>query len=1147
MEKTKLLEYVLQLADDLRREEERGALTANYFVIALCDAILSEREGKLPEGLDSREARVELGTAEVMLEETVSVSGELRVALLAATRQNGYDPRTDEFLFRKALFRVRENAKAAGATSIHTALYLRTLLESPTAILKKQLLLEGENGTVTPTVLPPFPRPRASVGEEKPGAATPPPQPPAEEETAFSLADAVRRTGEIQAALLRKVVGQDLAVSAFAAGYFQGQMIAATEKERRGPLATFLFAGPPGVGKTFLAETAAAALGLPFLRADMSEYADNDSLVEFSGSDNVYKNGKEGNITRFIRENPKCVILFDEIEKAHLCIIHLFLQILDSGEIRDNYTDKQVSFGDAIIIFTTNVGRKLYEDPTVANLAMIPRRQVLDALATEVDPERHTLMFPTAICSRFASGNVLMFNRLGTDNLYAITKREIERHTKAFESSSNIKVELDEKIPTALIFAAGGRADARTVKGRAATIFHEEMYELFRLMMAADRKIEDLRRVRIELSLDKCPPEAAAMFVNPERPLLLLFGTDEVAERYRRRLPSVEILNAETIDAAKGLLYQYDFSLILCDVSTGARSDPSAVLNLEDVESEGREFLTYVLASGEAPVYLLEEKKGSISHAEHLSFARMGVREVLALDDEKLEARVLERCEVAYQQDAILRLGRESKVLSYRTSQSVSEDGKEATISFFHFRLARATDADDAKSVLDAASKPNVRFSDVIGAEDAKRELAYFVEYLKDPRKYARRGLHAPKGVLLYGPPGTGKTMLAKATAGESDVTFLTTEGNRFLKKWRGEGPEAVHELFRTARKYAPAIIFVDEIDAIGKDRNDGENDDRVGDILTAFLTEMDGFTQDTGKPVFVLAATNYAVEKGEGAKTLDPALLRRFDRRIYVDLPNKEERRRYCEMRVSKSPSFCISKEQLDNIALRSVGMSLALLESVFEMALRKAVHSLDGLVNDAALEEAFETFVSGEKRTCTPESVARTACHEAGHALLCWLGGECPSYLTVVSRGDHGGYMQHGDNEEKGVYSREELLAHIRTSLGGRAAELVYYGEEAGVTTGPSADLASATRVAESMICRYGMDERMGLASFSANPAGTPFYAELRARINEILDGELTRAIDLIEKNRPAMDALIAALVEKNQLKGDEIDAILAANAKR
>lgn len=1146
MEKTKLLEYILGQADELRREDERNAMTANYFAVALADAVLALKAGSLPEPLRDDGTRVELETAEMLFEKTVSVTKEARDGILAATRADGYDPRTDEFLFRKALFRVREKAKAEGAKEIDTALYFRTLLESPTSILKAQLLLEGENFTVVPTAPRPFAPPTVGTAERKEGAApTPPPAAPAE--TPFSLVDAVRRTGEIQAALLEKVVGQDLAVSAFASGYFQGQMIAATEKERRGPLSTFLFAGPPGVGKTFLAETAAAALGLPFLRADMSEYADNDSIVEFAGSDNVYKNGKEGNITRFIRENPRCVILFDEIEKAHISIIHLFLQILDSGEIRDNYTDKQVSFGNAIIIFTTNVGRKLYEDPSVANLAMIPRKQVLDALATEVHPEDGTLMFPTAICSRFASGNVLMFNHLGTDNLYAITKREIERHTKAFEASSDIKVELDEKIPTALIFAAGGRADARTVRGRAATIFHEEMYELFRLMAAGNRRIEDLRQVRIEVSLDKCPPEAAAMFVNPEKPLLFLFGDDKTAEAYRRRLPDVEILNAETIDAAKGLLYHYDFSLILCDVSTGIKSDPSAVLNLEDVESEGREFLTYVLSNHETPVYLLEEKGGSISHAEYLSFARMGVREVLALDDERLPARVAERCEVAYQQDAILRLGRESKVLSYRTSQSISEDGRVATISFFHFRLTRATDADDAKSVLDSASKPNVHFADVIGAEDAKRELAYFVEYLKDPRKYARRGLHAPKGVLLYGPPGTGKTMLAKATAGESDVAFLTTEGNRFLKKWRGEGPEAVHELFRTARKYAPAIIFVDEIDAIGKDRNDGENDDRVGDILTAFLTEMDGFTQESGKPVFVLAATNYAVEKGEGAKTLDPALLRRFDRRIYVDLPNKEERRRFCEMRVAKSPSFCISAEMLDNIALRSVGMSLALLESVFEMALRSAVHSLDGLVNDAALEEAFETFVSGEKRTCTPESLARTACHEAGHALLCWLGGECPSYLTVVSRGDHGGYMQHGDHEEKGVYTREDLLHRIRTSLGGRAAELVYYGEEGGLTTGPSADLQSATRVAESMICHYGMDGKMGLAAFSGDPTYTPYYTALRERINEILDGELARARALIEENRPAMDALVAALVEKNQLKSDEIDAILSATAKR
>ncbi len=1146
MEKTAVLTYLLECADAMRLDDKRNALSANYFIVALIDTCLALKEGELKAELATEENLAELRAAEALLRARCDITPALRDRILSGVREEGYNPQLDEFQFRKALFRVREEAKKTSVERADASLYLSVILESPPVLLRTALGMQ----VIETTLVPPSSgtareeaRPTADSEEKgtkkrrSSGTAASKP---------FSLDGSIKKAMDIQRGLLERVVGQDLAVAAFASGCFQSEMIAAEKKKHRGPLATFLFAGPPGVGKTFLAESAAELLGLPFLRVDMSEYADNDSLVEFCGSDNVYKNGKEGNITKFVTENPRSVILFDEIEKAHLSIIHLFLQILDTGSIRDNFTDKPVSFGEVTAIFTTNVGRKLYEDPSVQNLAAIPRKRVLEALATERDPKSGTLMFPTAICSRFASGNVLMFNRLGTDNLYFITKREIDSQVEGFTKASGIQVEVDRKLPTTLIFAAGGKTDARTIRGRASTIFHEEMYELLRLMRECGAKVEKLKKIKLEVSLEKSGLETSSLFVGAEKPKVLVFAEEEVAERCRRALPSVEVLSASDLDSAKALLFNHDFLLILTDIDCRRDRSCPKPLNREDTESVGMEFLAHALTLEEKPVYLLLDRDDGLSEAERLSFARMGTRGCFAMEAEDFEEQVVSRCDVAYQQEAVARLARDSKVLSYKTVQSLSKDGSQATVSFCGFRLARATDSDDAGSILDAAARPSTRFPDVIGAEDAKRELTYFSEYLKDPRKYARRGLRAPKGVLLYGPPGTGKTMLAKALAGESDVTFLATEGNRFLKRYVGEGPAAVHDLFRTARKYAPAIIFIDEIDAIAKDRSEGRNDEQIGDILTALLTEMDGFSQNPDKPVFVLAATNYAVDKSSG-KSLDPAILRRFDRRIYVDLPNKEERLRYCEMRVAKSPAMAVSREELENLAIRSVGMSLAQLESVFEMALRGAVHSENGTVGDAELEEAFETFTSGEKRSRTKEAVTRTACHEAGHALLCWLGGECPSYLTVVSRGDHGGYMQHGDTEDKGVYTRAELLSRIRTSLAGRAAELVYYGEEDGVTTGPSGDLAQATSLATHMLCTYGMDDSFGLAALSGSPEGSPYYGEIRKKINGILEAELLRARHAIEENRRAMDALVAALVEKNQLKGKEIEAILTATVKR
>ena len=1182
MEKSPLLQYVLTHAEELAKPNG-GRVTPACFVAVLVKlAESAKEEGGLPGELFPETLSEEWQGIYTMLSDRGILDATVAERLLATALDPEIPLTKEAYLFRRAEYRAQIEADTEDGAPLGADLYLRKLLENPSAALQAVLPAEdtgeekaGEGvdilsaiaafkktSSVADTAAKATPRGEDTasgaaeetpdgeedgVAESEDGVAESEDSVAGAEDPAasFSISEVVRRTTEIQKALLDKVVGQDQAVNAFCAGYFQGELAAATQKNRRGPLATYLFAGPPGVGKTFMAETAAAALGLPFLRVDMSEYADNDSLVEFCGSDNVYKNGKEGNVTRFLKENPRSVVLFDEIEKTHLCIIHLFLQILDSGNIRDNFSDELVSFGDTIIIFTTNVGRKLYEDPTATNLAMTPRKKILEALSTERDPAAGTLMFPTAICSRFAAGNVLMFNHLGTDNLYFITKRELERHAGAFTFGTDIRVDMDKKLPTALIFSAGGKTDARTVRGRATSIFHEEMFELFRLLTDRGHTLSSLKNIRLEVALDKCPGDVVSMFVNTESPKILLFAAEEVADAVRARLPGITVLSAADTDSAKEILFHHDVCLVLCDVRAGMRGDAAAVLNTEDLESVGQEFLTYLLSHHDLPVYILEGDE-AMTGAEFLSFAAMGVRGRLSPANADFGAAVQTYCDVAYQQEKIMALARDSKVLSYKTAQTVSEDGTAATISFYRFRFTRSPDSDDASSVLDSASRPKVSFADVIGAEDAKRELSYFVDYLKDPRRYARLGLHAPKGVLLYGPPGTGKTLLAKATAGESDVTFLTTEGNRFLKQYRGEGAEAVHTLFRTARKYAPAIIFVDEIDAIGKDRSEGRNDEMIGDVLTAFLTEMDGFTKDPSKPVFVLAATNYAVEKGQG-KTLDSALLRRFDRRIYVDLPNKEERLRYCRMRVSRSPAMALSDAELESIATRSVGMSLAELESIFEMALRGAVRTADGKVGDEAFEEAFETFVSGEKRERSEKSIERTARHEAGHALLCWLSGECPAYLTVVSRGDHGGYMQHADSEDKGVYTKKDLLWRIRTALAGRAAELVYYGKEEGLSTGPSGDLQAATRLARAMICDYGMDEVMGLSYTEPAAATDAYHAALRARTNEILAAELDAAVVAVEKNRAAVDALVAALVEKNQLRGTEIDAIFGELAVR
>lgn len=960
---------------------------------------------------------------------------------------------------------------------------------------------------------------------------------PAVKEEISKLVDKVKT---LQSELLDTVYGQDNAVNVFTTGYFQAELLSMTDIDRKKPRATYLFAGPPGVGKTFLAEVAAEKLSLPFMRFDMSEYADKEANLEFCGSDKVYKNAKSGNVTGFVSEHPKCILLFDEVEKAHLCVIHLFLQMLDAGRLRDNYTDEEVSFKDAIIIFTTNAGKQLYESESDGDFSSLSRKVVLKALRNDINPLSGSSYFPAALCSRFASGNVIMFNHIMAHDLRHIAKKEILRSASNFSKNAGVSVDIDEKVYTALLFSEGGNADARMIKSRAESFFNGEIYELLRLV-ASDKvqtSISDLTKIEFVTEIDESS-EAYNLFFGEEKLTALVFGSDKTVRNCKKVCKDVEIISAKTVDEAKNIISHKDICVILIDLSYGKRGSVK-YLNIEDQESVSADMFDYLTKLGQSlPVYVLETSTYSLTEEEKMSLFKEGARDVVRLDD-KIGNALKQICVNVYQQQNMNLLAKTNKVVSFTTAQTVSKNGKKATIKLIDFDMAAAVDAEDSCGFVTKNNKPDVDFDDIIGAQDAKSELKYFAEYLRSPKKFAAAGVKMPKGALLYGPPGTGKTMLAKALAAQSGVTFIYTEGNKFLKKYVGEGTEKVHDLFRSARKYAPTIVFIDEIDAIAKERHGDERVAAGEETLTALLAEMDGFNVDSTKPVFVLAATNFDVAPGS-PRSLDQALVRRFDRRIYVDLPTDEERKQFMLRKCAKNAMFDISEQDIDNLAVRTVGMSLSDLDSIFEFALRQALRAELNKVKVDILDEAFETYVNGEKKNWSEAEVERVARHEAGHAFLCWQSGETPSYLTIVARSDHGGYMQHDSTEKKTIYTKDELLSRIRVALGGRAAEIVCYGECGGVSTGASGDLVSATAIAERIVCSYGMVDECGLAVSDPRTLRSGDVAkEVRKAVNKLLSEQMSQAIEKIRANKDMLDVLSNELMQKSHLSANEISEL-------
>ena len=444
-------------------------------------------------------------------------------------------------------------------------------------------------------------------------------------------------------------------------------------------------------------------------------------------------------------------------------------------------------------------------------------------------------------------------------------------------------------------------------------------------------------------------------------------------------------------------------------------------------------------------------------------------------------------------------------------------------------------------------SSEGIRFSDVAGEDEAKENLAEIVDYLHNPKKYTDVGASMPKGVLLVGPPGTGKTMLAKAVAGEANVPFFSMSGSEFVEMFVGMGASKVRDLFKQAKEKAPCIVFIDEIDAIGKKRDGqvGGNDERE-QTLNQLLAEMDGF--DSSKGVLILAATNRP-------EVLDSALLRpgRFDRRVIVDRPDLKGREDI--LRVHAKNVNLDETVNFKEIALATAGAVGSDLANMVNEAAILAVKAGRSAVSQADLSEAVELVEMGkEKKNKILSKKEReiVSYHEVGHALVSALqkDAEPVQKITIVPRTSGAlGYVMNIPEEEKCLYTKEELWARLVEFTGGRAAEEIVFGS---VTTGASNDIEKATSIARSMITRYGMSEKFGLTGLerAANQyldnqtvldCSEVTQAEVDKEITAMLKKAYKEAKDMLTANRSILDHIAAFLIEKETITGKEFMEIL------
>jgi ATP-dependent metalloprotease FtsH len=758
----------------------------------------------------------------------------------------------------------------------------------------------------------------------------------------------------------------------------------------------------------------------------------------------------------------------------------------------------------------------------------------------------------------------------------------------------------DPTLPIMVVLRHGANVDARQLRSESERFIKSELFKFCSLYKS--QRVEEVLDSIDEVLFTVDPaaienhPDIQKLFVNSDKPKLLLVANDDFASRCRKALPDFDWLNAETQEEVISQLAAHEVDMVLLDLWVsaapgdagdsrsvaflgGSRDGRIIVCQMDHVPlsaralDTGRTILQTIRKRfADIPVYLLSfqtdettkksqtvymddrhnaserisrsGKRRAIDEELFLACVRAGgARGMISTEfnwsakanDEESFAEALRGVMLRLFREKVARnLARQRECLEFDTTVRLNESARHLGIWARGFRLQRVVEAEDVGGLVSDVERPSTRFDDVFGASAAKKSLGFVVDWLKNPKRFAGLGLRPPKGILLTGPPGTGKTMLARAVAGESNCAFLEESGGNFVTMWQGSGPENMRKLFQRARKYAPTILFIDEIDAVGRARSGESHLAERENTLNTMLTEMDGFGATMAAPVIVLAATNLSDK-------LDDALKRRFDREIEVEEPDRAARLAFLQRTFEKLSKSKVCGKTLEAIANQSVYMTIAGLGRVIQEA--GVMAALAGsTITDEILLEAFEKQRFGEVSPCkNQEKLLRIARHEAGHAFIAWKSGKPVYQVTIVGRGGTGGYAEpKHDAEGRNLRTKEDFLCDIRISMAGRAAELIYYGPEAGLSIdvgwsknigGPGGDLPSASQNAIQMVRVFGMDEEIGqlaVDELNVQYSQRPLAEQTLLLAEKIVSKQLNVARDLIEKNRDEFDRLVDELVK-------------------
>lgn len=931
------------------------------------------------------------------------------------------------------------------------------------------------------------------------------------------VAKAIKIEQKLKLELNAQVVGQTEAINSLTQGYLTSSI-----SSSEGPRLIYTFAGPSGVGKTYLSSIFCDALnkleksGYVASTFNMEQYSDERDSSKLFGSGFQYNDSGLGVLTNAVKTQPRHILLFDEIEKAHPTVIQSLLGVLDKGKVEDKTSLELIDFTQCIVVFTTNLGQE-----TLAKNNQKHSLNVFDVLRNAENPTSKTKLTPEFV-NRLAKGYSLLFSSLKVNHFTYLAEQALN---KVDGNLSDLQFIWPKGFASFLLQTISPEITARQL-----------INCLPKLKSEILSKTSDLiDENSASIIFDVCLEESASTLT--AKHFLLFDNDDRLQAKIEQIDPSITIHVVDSPNKILLMLQSHRPEAFLIDtesVSNSAFSLNDVINQVHNINANLPVFSYRVASVKSSEIKTTTPNHHVREHFEvgltglYSSFSNMLERINYYLATEKTLSRMLSRNEKLHYHCQVEKsdvTGHFNVVFNDLTVEQVIQSQDIQETSFFNRSL------------------PAEKLNDVIGLDRAKRRLTEVIGWLKSPEKLASFGVKVPTGFLFAGPPGTGKTLLAKAVAGECQLPFFSVSASELSSSYIGRTAENVIELFSTARKYAPAIIFIDEIDAIASERSGSDSSGARDNNLTvnALLTEMDGFSSGDA-PIFVMAATNLP-------QLLDKAITRpgRFDETIYCDLPNSKARSAFFE-RFALKHNLHWQESELQQLISSSQGMSAADIDQV----LREAIYQAVGKEQPLTVEHIKQTMVRivygapSEHIILSNEEKRRTAYHEAAHLLAYKLlfPKQAIDFVTIEPRNQALGFVATRAAEEYESYSKIRVKAQLQVLLAGRVAEKLCTGDVNEVSTGAANDIEKATQLAMHAIYEGGIETSVGpvnvgmLTKFEESD----LLANAQQAVKKWLEQAEQDIENLLTEHYQQLTLVAETLLEKESLLGDEIAALFS-----